>query len=64
MAGHAGEVGADAVILLPPNSYRADEETIVAHYAEVAKAGLPIVAYNNPIDRKVDPAAAAGAAAR
>jgi 1-pyrroline-4-hydroxy-2-carboxylate deaminase len=41
-------------MLLPPNSYRADEETVVAHYAEVAKAGLPIVAYNNPIDTKVD----------
>jgi 1-pyrroline-4-hydroxy-2-carboxylate deaminase len=53
-AEHAAEVGADAVMLLPPNSYRADEETVVAHYAEVAKAGLPIVAYNNPIDTKVD----------
>jgi 1-pyrroline-4-hydroxy-2-carboxylate deaminase len=53
-AEHAAEVGADAVMLLPPNSYRADAETVVAHYAEVAKAGLPIVAYNNPIDTKVD----------
>jgi 4-hydroxy-tetrahydrodipicolinate synthase len=53
-AEQAAEVGADAVMLLPPNSYRADEETVVAHYAEVAKAGLPIVAYNNPIDTKVD----------
>src|SRR2546423_13189510 len=41
-------------MLPPPTSYRADEETVVAHYAEVAKAGLPIVAYNNPIDTKVD----------
>jgi 1-pyrroline-4-hydroxy-2-carboxylate deaminase len=53
-AEHAASVGADAVMLLPPNSYRADAETVVAHYAEVAKAGLPIVAYNNPIDTKVD----------
>jgi dihydrodipicolinate synthase/N-acetylneuraminate lyase len=41
-------------MLLPPNAYRADVETVVAHYREVAKAGLPIVAYNNPIDTKVD----------
>lgn len=53
-AEDAADAGADAVMLLPPNSYRADAETVVAHYAEVAKAGLPIVAYNNPIDTKVD----------
>jgi 4-hydroxy-tetrahydrodipicolinate synthase len=53
-AEDAAEAGAGAVMLLPPNSYRADEESVVAHYAEVARAGLPIVAYNNPIDTKVD----------
>ena len=41
-------------MLLPPNAYRADERAVVEHYREVAKAGLPIVAYNNPIDTKVD----------
>ena len=41
-------------MLLPPNAYRADERSVLAHYAEVAKAGVPIVAYNNPIDTKVD----------
>ena len=25
-----------------------------AHYAEVARAGVPVVAYNNPLDTKVD----------
>jgi 4-hydroxy-tetrahydrodipicolinate synthase len=50
----AATAGAQAVMLLPPNTYRADEATVVAHYAEVAKVGLPIVAYNNPIDTKVD----------
>ena len=50
----AGEAGAEAVMLLPPNAYRADERSVLEHYAEVAKAGLPIVAYNNPIDTKVD----------
>lgn len=53
-AEQAAEAGAGAVLLLPPNSYRADERIVEAHYAEVAKAGLPIVAYNNPYDTKVD----------
>jgi 1-pyrroline-4-hydroxy-2-carboxylate deaminase len=50
----AREAGAASVLLLPPNSYRADERIVEAHYAEVAKAGIPIVAYNNPYDTKVD----------
>ncbi len=53
-AEQAAEAGCRAVMLLPPNAYRADERTVVEHYAEVAKAGLPIVAYNNPYDTKVD----------
>jgi 4-hydroxy-tetrahydrodipicolinate synthase len=53
-AEQAGEAGAHCVLLLPPNSYRADERAVVEHYREVAKAGLPIVAYNNPYDTKVD----------
>lgn len=50
----AAEAGCPAVMLLPPNAYRADEAAVVAHYREVAKVGLPVVAYNNPIDTKVD----------
>ncbi|MFG3231170.1 dihydrodipicolinate synthase family protein [Streptomyces antibioticus] len=53
-AEQAREAGCGAVMLLPPNAYRADERAVVAHYAEVAEAGLPVVAYNNPIDTKVD----------
>jgi 4-hydroxy-tetrahydrodipicolinate synthase len=53
-AEQAGEAGCPAVMLLPPNAYRADERAVIAHYREVAKAGLPIVAYNNPFDTKVD----------
>ncbi|HEX6467650.1 MAG TPA: dihydrodipicolinate synthase family protein [Streptosporangiaceae bacterium] len=61
-AEQAAEAGAAGVLLLPPNSYRADERSVMAHFAEVAKAGLPIVAYNNPYDTKVDltPALLAG----
>jgi 1-pyrroline-4-hydroxy-2-carboxylate deaminase len=53
-AEQAAAAGATSVLLLPPNSYRAGREAVVEHYREVAKAGLPIVAYNNPIDTKVD----------
>ncbi|HWC80991.1 MAG TPA: dihydrodipicolinate synthase family protein, partial [Pseudonocardiaceae bacterium] len=53
-AEQAAEAGCPAVMLLPPNAYRADDRAVLAHYREVAKAGLPIVAYNNPIDTKVD----------
>lgn len=51
---HAAEAGADAVMALPPNSYRADERSVVEHFQAVAGVGLPIIAYNNPIDTKVD----------
>ncbi|KUL55525.1 dihydrodipicolinate synthase [Streptomyces sp. NRRL F-4489] len=53
-AEQAAEEGCGSVLLLPPNAYRADEPALRAHYAEVARAGLPIVAYNNPIDTKTD----------
>src|SRR4051794_9980127 len=53
-AEQAAEAGAHAVMLLPPNAYRAYERAVVAHYREVARAGLPVVAYNNPYDTKVD----------
>ncbi|MEU5312213.1 dihydrodipicolinate synthase family protein [Streptomyces sp. NPDC021562] len=53
-AEQARDAGCHAVMLLPPNAYRADERSVLAHYAEVAQAGLPVVAYNNPVDTKVD----------
>ncbi|MEV0353761.1 dihydrodipicolinate synthase family protein [Nonomuraea sp. NPDC050680] len=53
-AERAAAAGCGSVLLLPPNAYRADERSVVAHYREVAKAGVPIVAYNNPYDTKVD----------
>ncbi len=53
-AEQAAEAGAACVMLLPPNAYRADERAVVEHYREVARAGLPVVAYNNPFDTKVD----------
>jgi 4-hydroxy-tetrahydrodipicolinate synthase len=53
-AEQARAAGAQAILLLPPTAYRADEREVLAHYREVAKAGLPIVAYNNPYDTRVD----------
>jgi 1-pyrroline-4-hydroxy-2-carboxylate deaminase len=53
-AEQAAEAGCPAVMLLPPNAYRADERAVRNHYREVARVGLPIVAYNNPFDTKVD----------
>jgi 4-hydroxy-tetrahydrodipicolinate synthase len=53
-AEQARDAGCGAVMLLPPNAYRADERSVLAHYEEVSRAGVPVVAYNNPIDTKVD----------
>ena len=50
----AAEAGCPAVMLLPPNSYRARRVDVIEHYRIVAEAGIPIVAYNNPFDTKVD----------
>ncbi|MER7814620.1 dihydrodipicolinate synthase family protein [Streptomyces sp. NPDC096153] len=53
-ADQAAEAGAGSVLLLPPNAYRADPDTVAAHYAEAARSGLPVVAYNNPYDTRTD----------
>jgi dihydrodipicolinate synthase/N-acetylneuraminate lyase len=53
-AADAAEAGCAAVMLLPPNAYRADEQAVLEHYRAVAAVGLPVVAYNNPIDTRVD----------
>lgn len=50
----AAEDGADGVLLLPPTLYRANRDEVVEHFAKVNEVGLPIMAYNNPLDTKVD----------
>ena len=48
-ASDAAEAGANAVMLLPPVVYEADERELVAFYSAVADAiELPIMLYNNP----------------
>jgi 1-pyrroline-4-hydroxy-2-carboxylate deaminase len=51
---HAAQLGAPAVMALPPNSYRSDDRGVVEHYRAIAAVGVPVVAYNNPLDTKVD----------
>jgi len=53
-AEQAAKAGAHAVMLLPPNAYKANDDEVIAHYKEVGRVGIPIVAYNNPFDTKVD----------
>ncbi len=53
-AEHAAQAGAPAVMALPPTSHKPTDSEVVAHFAEVAKAGLPIIAYNNPFSTRVD----------
>ncbi|MEO7131953.1 MAG: dihydrodipicolinate synthase family protein [Dermatophilaceae bacterium] len=50
----ARDLGAKAVMGLPPNAYKADERSVLEHFKLIASAGLPVTAYNNPIDTKVD----------
>jgi dihydrodipicolinate synthase/N-acetylneuraminate lyase len=53
-AEQAAETGAQVVMALPPNAFRGDDRAVMEHYREIAKAGLPVSAYNNPIDTKID----------
>lgn len=50
----AKDAGCQAVMALPPNAYRTDERAVLAHYEAIAAVGLPVTAYNNPIDTKTD----------
>ena len=46
----AEEVGADAAIVTAPYYFVLSEDSLYEHYEEVAaKAGLPVVVYNNPV---------------
>jgi dihydrodipicolinate synthase/N-acetylneuraminate lyase len=53
-AEHAGEAGCTAVMCLPPTAHAPTDEEVVAHFREVARAGLPVIAYNNPFSTRVD----------
>ncbi|MGE5287910.1 MAG: dihydrodipicolinate synthase family protein [Micromonosporaceae bacterium] len=53
-AEQAAEAGASAVMALPPTSHKPTTDEVVAHFAEIARVGLPIIAYNNPYSTRVD----------
>lgn len=53
-AEQAAALGCPAVLALPPNAYRAEESAVLGHYRELGRVGVPVVAYNNPFDTKVD----------
>ncbi len=53
-AEQAAAAGAQCVMTLPPNAYRGDDRAVLHHYREVSAVGLPVIAYNNPIDTKID----------
>lgn len=51
----ARTAGAGAVMSLPPTGYKAaTPDELLAHYRQVAAAGLPMVVYNNPADTGID----------
>jgi 1-pyrroline-4-hydroxy-2-carboxylate deaminase len=53
-ADQAGEVGCSAVMALPPTSHLPTPDEAVAHFAEVAAVGLPVIVYNNPFSTRID----------
>ena len=53
-AEQAAAAGAPAVMALPPTSHKPTAEEVVAHFAEIVRVGLPVIAYNNPFSTRVD----------
>lgn len=53
-AEQARAAGAPAVMALPPTSHKPTGDEVIAHFAEIGRAGLPIIAYNNPFSTRVD----------
>ena len=54
-AANAAKYGADALMMLPPLRYLADEQETLSYFAAVAKSTtLPIMIYNNPHDYKIE----------
>jgi 1-pyrroline-4-hydroxy-2-carboxylate deaminase len=50
----AAELGCRAVMCLPPTAHAPTPDEVVAHFSEVARPGLEIIAYNNPFSTRVD----------
>jgi len=50
----AAEVGADAVLLLPPTGGAVTPTELIDHYRSVAQYGLPVVVHNDPSAGRID----------
>jgi 4-hydroxy-tetrahydrodipicolinate synthase len=53
-AQHAKSAGAAGLMVLPPINYHPSIDEVFAYYQALSQVGLPIVAYNNPIDTSTD----------
>lgn len=48
---HAGEIGADGIMLSPPAGWRLDRDELLEYYRrECGRTGLPVMVYNIPAD--------------
>lgn len=55
IARRAEQLGADALMLLPPMRYKADDRETVTYFKEIAAStSLPVMIYNNPVDYKIE----------
>ncbi len=55
LAQDAEANGADALMVLPPMRYKADEAETVTYFKTIAEnTSLPIMIYNNPVDYKIE----------
>lgn len=55
IARRAEQLGADALMLLPPMRYKADDRETVTYFKEIAaSSSLPVMIYNNPVDYKIE----------
>jgi len=55
LARDAENNGADALMVLPPMRYKADDAETVAYFKTIAEnTSLPIMIYNNPVDYKIE----------
>ncbi len=51
---HAADLGADAVMLLPPTNHLPTTSELMDHYRSVAQYDVPVIVYNNPFSTRID----------
>ena len=51
---HAKNVGASAVLVVPPYYIKPTDDELYGYYGDIAQVDIPIVVYNNPGTSKVD----------